>query len=63
MTVNPTKGKQLTNMRASGSDDAVKLVPPQLLTIENGLEIMAKDEYLEITPQSVRLRKKILHKK
>ncbi|PIR57783.1 MAG: translational GTPase TypA [Parcubacteria group bacterium CG10_big_fil_rev_8_21_14_0_10_38_31] len=60
MTVNPTKGKQLTNMRASGSDDAVKLVPPQLLTIENGLEIMAKDEYLEITPQSVRLRKKNL---
>ncbi|MCR4284342.1 MAG: translational GTPase TypA [Parcubacteria group bacterium] len=60
MTVNPTKGKQLTNMRASGSDDAVKLIPPQLLTIENGLEIMAKDEYLEITPQSVRLRKKNL---
>lgn len=60
MTVNPTKGKQLTNMRASGSDDAVKLVPPQILTIENGLEIMAKDEYLEITPQSVRLRKKNL---
>ncbi len=63
MTVNPTKGKQLTNMRASGSDDAIKLVPPQLLTIENGLEIMGKDEYLEITPQSVRLRKKILHQK
>jgi len=58
MTVNPTKGKQLTNMRASGSDDAIKLIPPQLLTIENGLEIMAKDEYLEITPKSVRLRKK-----
>jgi len=60
MTVNPTKGKQLTNMRASGSDDAVKLVPPQILTIETGLEIMAKDEYLEITPKSVRLRKKNL---
>ncbi len=60
MTVNPIKGKQLTNMRASGSDDAVKIVPPHLLTIETGLEIMAKDEYLEVTPQSVRLRKKFL---
>ncbi|MBP9836319.1 MAG: translational GTPase TypA [Candidatus Pacebacteria bacterium] len=57
MTVNPTKGKQLTNMRASGSDDAVVLVPPKTISIEVGLEIMADDEYLEITPQSVRLRK------
>jgi GTP-binding protein len=57
MTVNPTKGKQLTNMRASGSDDAIVLVPPKLITIETGLEIMADDEYLEVTPQSVRLRK------
>ena len=60
MTVNPTKGKQLTNMRASGSDDAIKLVPPRLLSIETGLEVMAKDEYLEITPKSVRLRKQHL---
>ncbi|TSD03083.1 MAG: GTP-binding protein TypA/BipA [Parcubacteria group bacterium Athens0714_16] len=60
MTVNPTKGKQLTNMRASGSDDAIKLVPPRLLSIETGLEVMAKDEYLEITPKSVRLRKQYL---
>lgn len=60
MTVNPTKGKQLTNMRASGSDDAINLVNPKLLTIETGLEIMADDEYLEITPESVRLRKAIL---
>ena len=60
MTVNPTKGKQLTNMRASGSDEAIRLVPPQLLSIESGLEIMAKDEYLEITPISVRLRKQQL---
>lgn len=60
MTVNPIKGKQLTNFRASGTDEAIHLVPPQLLTIENGLEIMAKDEYLEVTPQSVRLRKKNL---
>lgn len=60
MTVNPTKGKQLTNMRASGSDETTKLIPPQLLSIEDGLEIMSKDEYLEITPSNVRLRKQSL---
>jgi GTP-binding protein len=60
MKVNPTKGKQLTNMRASGSDEAINLVPPFELTIERGLEVMADDEYLEITPQSVRLRKMYL---
>lgn len=60
MPANPTKGKQLTNMRASGSDDAIKLVPPYELTIERGLEVMAEDEYLEITPGSVRLRKQLL---
>lgn len=58
MTVNPTKGKQLTNMRASGSDDALTLTPPLKLTLERGLEIMADDELLEVTPQSVRLRKR-----
>lgn len=57
MTVNPTKGKQLTNMRASGSDDAINLVNPKLITIESGLEIMGEDEYLEVTPNHVRLRK------
>ena len=57
MSVNPTKGKQLTNMRASGSDEAITLVPPYGLTIERGLEVMSEDEYLEITPKSVRLRK------
>ena len=60
MAVNPIKGKQLTNMRASGADDAIQLTPPMKLTIERGLEIMAEDEYLEITPQSVRLRKQFL---
>jgi GTP-binding protein len=60
MSVNPTKGKQLTNMRASGSDEAVTLVPPFELSIERGLEIMGEDEYLEITPESVRLRKQHL---
>ena len=58
MTVNPIKGKHLTNMRAAAADDAIKLTPPQLLTIETGLEVMDMDEYLEVTPQSVRLRKK-----
>jgi GTP-binding protein len=57
MFVNPTKGKQLTNMRASGSDEALTLVPPYELTIERALEIIGEDEYLEITPTSVRLRK------
>jgi GTP-binding protein len=60
MSVNPTKGKQLTNMRASGSDENIMLIPPQFLSIETGLEIMANDEYLEVTPKSVRLRKKLL---
>ena len=60
MIVNPTKGKQLTNMRASGSDEAITLVPPYEITIERGLEIMNDDEYLEITPKSVRLRKQLL---
>jgi GTP-binding protein len=58
MFVNPTKGKQLTNMRASGSDEAMYLTPPWELSIERGLEVMAEDEYLEVTPLSVRLRKK-----
>ncbi len=62
MEVNPTKAKQLTNMRASGTDDAILLVPPYTITIERGLEIMQDDEYLEITPNNVRLRKKFLTK-
>ena len=57
MFVNPTKGKALTNMRASGTDEAMHLVPPYELTIERGLEVMGEDEYLEITPTSVRLLK------
>jgi len=60
MAVNPTKGKQLTNMRASGTDETIYLNPPFILTIERGLEVMNIDEYLEITPKSVRLRKKYL---
>ncbi|MBM3261088.1 translational GTPase TypA [Candidatus Kaiserbacteria bacterium] len=57
MTVNPTKGKQLTNMRSKSSDEAIMLIPPFELSIERGLEVIAEDEYLEITPSSVRLRK------
>ncbi len=60
MSVNPIKGKQLTNMRASGTDDAIQLIPPTKLDIEKGMELMAEDEYLEVTPQNVRLRKQFL---
>ncbi len=62
MYVNPTKGKQLTNMRASGSDDGIYLAPAFVLSIERAMEIMSDDEYIEITPKSVRLRKKFLNK-
>ena len=60
LSVNPTKGKQLTNMRAAGTDEAINLVPPFTLSIERGLETMSEDEYLEITPKNVRLRKQYL---
>ncbi|MEK7623342.1 MAG: translational GTPase TypA [Patescibacteria group bacterium] len=60
MTVNPIKGKQLTNMRASGTDEALQLTPHLPVTLERGLEIMAEDEYLEITPKNIRLRKQYL---
>lgn len=60
MAVNPTKGKQLTNMRSSGADEAIALTPPLELSIERGMEIMQDDEYLEITPKNIRLRKQYL---
>ena len=60
MTVNPIKGKNLTNMRAASSDEAINLVTPIKLLIERGLEFMSGDEFLEITPNHVRLRKQIL---
>ncbi|NQT49578.1 translational GTPase TypA, partial [Candidatus Kuenenbacteria bacterium] len=62
MEVNPIKGKQLTNMRSSGADEAINLTPPVEISIEHGLGIMKDDEYLEITPKSVRLRKQYLTK-
>jgi GTP-binding protein len=57
LSVNPTKGKNLTNVRSSGNDEAITLVPAWKLSIERGLEVMNGDEYLEVTPFSVRLRK------
>lgn len=60
MTVNPTKNKNLTNVRSSGNDDAIMLIPAWELSIERGLEVMAEDEYLEITPKHIRLRKQHL---
>ena len=60
LAVNPIKGKQLSNVRASGTDEAIHLTPPLELTLEKGMSIMNSDEYLEITPNSVRLRKQFL---
>jgi GTP-binding protein len=60
LAVNPTKGKKLTNMRASGSDDTIKLNPPRLFTLEASMEWVQPDELIEITPKSLRLRKKVL---
>lgn len=60
VTVNVCKRKQLTNMRASGSDDALRLVPPKIMSLEQCLEFLADDELLEVTPKNLRLRKAIL---
>ena len=60
MTVNVCKRKQLTNMRASGSDDAIRLVPPRVFSLEQCLEFLADDELLECTPKSLRIRKRQL---
>ncbi len=60
LTVNIVKEKKLTNMRASTSDEAIRLVPPRLLNLEQAIEFIRDDELVEITPQSIRLRKKIL---
>ena len=60
IVVNVCKKKQLTNMRASGSDDALRLIPPRQMSLEQDLEFLADDELLEVTPKSLRLRKRIL---
>jgi len=61
LDVNPIKGKQLSNVRSSGADDAIKLVPPRDMNLEKSLEWIEDDELLEITPKSIRIRKKILN--
>ncbi|HEU0189408.1 MAG TPA: translational GTPase TypA [Gallionella sp.] len=60
LVVNPIKGKQLTNVRASGTDEAVRLTPPIRLTLESAVEFIDDDELVEITPQSIRVRKRYL---
>ncbi|MDD3500639.1 translational GTPase TypA [Sulfurovum sp.] len=60
LEVNPLKGKQLTNMRTSGADDAIKLVPPRPVTLESAMEWIEDDELIEVTPESIRIRKKYL---
>jgi GTP-binding protein len=60
MDVNVIKEKKQTNMRASGADEALRLVPPRLLTLEQALEFIKDDELVEITPQTIRLRKRVL---
>jgi GTP-binding protein len=60
LVVNPIKGKQLTNVRASGKDDAILLTPPIGLTLEYAVEFIADDELVEITPKSIRIRKRHL---
>ena len=58
--VNPCKGKKLTNMRASGTDEAIVLTPPREMTLELAIEYIGPDELVEVTPKSIRLRKKVL---
>ncbi len=60
LNVNIVKEKKLTNMRASTSDEAIRLVPPRILNLEQAIEFIRDDEYVEVTPQSIRLRKKTL---
>ncbi|MBP8016485.1 translational GTPase TypA [Candidatus Gracilibacteria bacterium] len=60
LTVNPTKNKQLTNIRASGTDEAIKLTPIRRMTLEDALDYIKEDEYVEVTPKNIRLRKKLL---
>jgi GTP-binding protein len=60
LDVNVVREKKLTNMRASTADDAIRLAPPRLLNLEQAIEFIADDEMVEVTPKSLRLRKKIL---
>jgi GTP-binding protein len=60
LVINVTKSKKLTNMRASGSDEKVRIVPPIIFSLEEALEYIKEDEYVEVTPKSMRMRKIIL---
>ena len=60
LTVNATKNKKLTNVRASGTDEALKLTPPKLMSLEEAIDYISEDEYVEVTPETIRLRKKWL---
>ena len=60
LDVNATKEKKLTNIRAAGSDEALQLIPPKILSLEQAIEFIKEDELVEVTPSSVRIRKKIL---
>jgi GTP-binding protein len=60
LDVNAIKEKKLTNMRASTADEAMRLVPPKELSLEQALEFIADDELVEVTPQAIRLRKRVL---
>lgn len=62
LTVNVTKAKQMTNVRSANKDQTNVIKTPRILTLEESIEFMADDEYLEITPESIRLRKQILNK-
>ena len=61
MVVNPCKAKRVSNMRAAGSDDTIKLTPPRVFSLEEALEFINDDELVEVTPDDIRLRKKLLH--
>jgi len=60
MDVNVTKEKKQTNMRSSSADEAIRLIPHKQLSLEQAIEFIADDEYVEVTPKSIRLRKKVL---
>ncbi len=61
LDVNPMKAKQLTNVRASGKDEAIRLTPPRRLTLEQAIAYIDTDELVEVTPKAIRLRKQVLN--
>ena len=60
LDVNVTKEKKLTNIRASNADEALQLIPPRIMSLEQAIEFIKEDELVEITPQTIRMRKKVL---